>query len=63
MSCFMSRFIAYVTCTGARVEFLQLSLCPKAGWEDIPSALVGSDGTIYTERETLRMQLNALLGE
>lgn len=25
MSCFMSRFIAYVTCTGDRVEFLQLS--------------------------------------
>ena len=36
---------------------------PDATWEDIPSSLVASGGTIYAERETLRTQLNALLGE
>lgn len=36
---------------------------PDAIWEDLPSPLVGSGGTIYAERETLRTQLNALLGE
>lgn len=32
-------------------------------WEDVASPLVDSGGTIYAERETLRTQLNALLGE
>lgn len=36
---------------------------PDATWEDIPSPLVDSGGTIYAERETLRTQLNALLAE
>ena len=36
---------------------------PDATWEDVPSPLIGSGGTIYAERETLRTQLNALLGE
>lgn len=34
-----------------------------ATWEDVSSPLVGSGGTIYAERETLRTQLNALLAE
>ena len=36
---------------------------PDATWEDSPSPLIGSGGTIYAEQETLRTQLNALLGE
>ena len=36
---------------------------PDATWEDVPSPLIGSGGTIYAERETLRTHLNALLGE
>ena len=36
---------------------------PDAIWEDVPLPLVGSGGTIYAERETLRTQLKALLGE
>ena len=36
---------------------------PDATWEDVPSPLVGSAGTIYAERETLRTQLIAVLGE
>ena len=34
---------------------------PDAKWETIPSPLAGSGGTIYGERETLDMQLRALL--
>ena len=36
---------------------------PDATWEEVPSPLIRSGGTIYAERETLRTQLNALLGE
>lgn len=36
---------------------------PDAVWEEVPSPLIRSGGTIYGERETLRTQLNALLGE
>jgi hypothetical protein len=36
---------------------------PDATWEDFPSSLLASGGTIYAERETLRTQLNPLLGE
>ena len=34
---------------------------PDAKWETIPSHLVGSGGTIYAERETLKMQISTLL--
>ena len=34
---------------------------PDATWEAVPSPLVGSGGTIYGERETLEMQVHALL--
>ena len=36
---------------------------PDATWENIPAPLVGSGGTIYRERETLKMQVSTLLGE
>ena len=36
---------------------------PDATWETVPSPLVGSGRTIYGEREKLRMQVGALLGE
>jgi hypothetical protein len=36
---------------------------PDATWEGLLSPLVGSGSTIYAERETLRTQLNVLLGE
>jgi hypothetical protein len=34
---------------------------PDARWETIPSRLVGSGGTIYDKRETLKMQLSTVL--
>jgi hypothetical protein len=34
---------------------------PDAKWETIPSPLVASGGTIYGEREALKMQLSSLL--
>ena len=34
---------------------------PNATWETVPSPLVSSGGTIYGERETLKMQLETLL--
>ena len=34
---------------------------PDATWENTPSPLMGSGGTIYGERETLEMQLRTLL--
>ena len=34
---------------------------PDAAWEDSPAPLAGSGGTIYGERETLEMQVRALL--
>jgi hypothetical protein len=38
-----------------------LSVCPEAAWEEIPSPRAGSGGTIYGERETLEMQVRALV--
>jgi hypothetical protein len=34
---------------------------PDATWESVPSPLTGSGGTIYGERETLKMQISTLL--
>jgi hypothetical protein len=34
---------------------------PDAKWESVPSPLVEMGGTIYSERETLKMQLMRLL--
>ena len=34
---------------------------PDAVWETVPSPLVGSGGTIYGEREALKMQVITLL--
>lgn len=34
---------------------------PDAEWETIPSQLVGSGGTIYDKRETLKMQVSSLV--
>jgi hypothetical protein len=34
---------------------------PDAKWDTVPSSLVSSGGTIYNEREILRMQLSPLL--
>lgn len=34
---------------------------PDAQWETVPSPLAGSGGTIYGERETLKMQISLLL--
>lgn len=34
---------------------------PGAMWENVPSPLVGSGGTIYGERETLEMQVSSLI--
>ena len=34
---------------------------PDSKWETIPSSLVGSGGTIYGERNTLKMQVSTLL--
>jgi len=36
---------------------------PEAVWEIIPSPLVDSRGTIYRERQTLMIQVSALLGK
>lgn len=36
---------------------------PDAVWEITPSPLVISGGTIYSERETLEMQMRTLLGK
>ncbi len=36
---------------------------PDAKWETIPLPLVGSGSTIFSERETLAMQINTLLGK
>ena len=36
---------------------------PDAVWETVPSTLVGSGGTIYSERETLAMQMRTLFGK
>jgi hypothetical protein len=36
---------------------------PNSTWETVPSALIGSGGTIYHERETLKAQLLKLLKE
>ena len=36
---------------------------PEAVWEDIPSPLVGSGGTIIHKRETLEREVNVLLEE
>ena len=35
---------------------------PDAKWDTVPSPLVSSGGTIYSERETLERQLRTLLG-
>ena len=35
----------------------------EAGWETVPSPLVSSGGTIYSEREVLEIQVRSLLGE
>ena len=34
---------------------------PDATWETIPSPLVSSGGTIYSERQTLKLQVGTLL--
>ncbi len=34
---------------------------PDATWESVPSPLVGSGGTIYSERQALQMQVSTLL--
>ena len=34
---------------------------PDSRWETVPSHLVSSGGTIYAERESLKMQLSTLL--
>ena len=34
---------------------------PDSKWETVPSALVSSGGTIYGERNTLKMQVSTLL--
>ena len=34
---------------------------PEATWESVPTPLVGSGGTIYGERQTLEIQVRALL--
>lgn len=36
---------------------------PDAVWETTPSPLVGSGGTIYSERQTLEVQVGTLLGK
>ena len=36
---------------------------PEAVWEDVPSPLVGSGGTIIREREILEREVNALVEE
>jgi hypothetical protein len=36
---------------------------PEAVWENSPSPLAGSGGTIYGERETLELQVRSLLGK
>ena len=36
---------------------------PDATWEDAPSPLVGSGGTIYAERDALRTQLTTMVGK
>lgn len=36
---------------------------PNAVWETIPSPLAGSGGTIYSERDTLEVQVRMLLGK
>ena len=36
---------------------------PDATWEDAPSPLVSSGGTIYAERDALRIQLTTILGK
>ena len=36
---------------------------PDAIWEAFPSPLIGSHRTIYAERQELRTQQNALLGQ
>ena len=36
---------------------------PDATWETDPSPLVGSGSTIYSERQTLKMQMSTLLGK
>jgi len=34
---------------------------PDATWETVPSPLVGSGSTIYSERQTLKMQVSTLV--
>lgn len=34
---------------------------PDATWDQIPSLVIGSGGTIYGEREVLKKQLNTLV--
>ena len=36
---------------------------PDAIWETVPSPLVGSGSTIYSERKTLEIQIHRLLGK
>lgn len=36
---------------------------PDATWEDSPSPLVGSGGTIYAKRDALRTQLTTIVGK
>lgn len=36
---------------------------PDAIWETVPSPLVGSGSTIYSERKTLEIQIHTLLGK
>jgi hypothetical protein len=46
------RFLGYVYLYG-----------PEAVWKTVPSALVGSGGTIYVEPEKLATELHRLLGK
>ena len=36
---------------------------PEAVWKTIPAPLLGSGRTIHAKRQTLKMQVDALLGE
>lgn len=36
---------------------------PDATWNEIPSAMIGSGGTIYDERETLKRLVGTLLAQ
>jgi len=36
---------------------------PDATWETVPGPLISSGGTIYRERQTLKMKISTLLGK